>query len=208
MREEYYDTYYDEEHGEERVVVDGQLYRVRHTKVGAPETDRFTATGSGSTSWTPIDEAGNKVRVKRRWNDPRYVEGRISFLRENFGCVGLLEEMGREAYPGAALDVLRNHLRDLHEDLAALDRLWREGELERLDRPLEERLARLEESRGLTAGDLRKGRRSLDERYLDLRRTIVDLSSVMERYGIEVPDTIAEANAGEATNAGARAGSR
>ena len=189
MKKEYYDTYYDEEHGEERVVVDGQLYRVRDTKVGAPETNRFTATGSGSTSWTPIDEAGNPVPAKR-WKDPGYVEGQISFLRENFECVRLLDEIGREAYPGAALKDFREHLKELHPDLAALDRMWREGDLDRLDAPIEGRLAALEKEDGLETGALRRGRRALPKRYEDLKKRITELSPVMRRYELMVPAVV------------------
>ena len=47
----------------------------------------------------PRDADGNPVAVKR-WDDPDYVEAEISFLRENFECVKLLEEDGRDAYPG------------------------------------------------------------------------------------------------------------
>ena len=186
MRDEYYDTYCDEEHGEERVAVDGQLYRVRHTKVGARETNRFTATGSGSTSWTPIDEAGNPVPIKR-WHDSRYVEGQISFLLENFECVRLLGQMRREAYPGSALDSLGEHLKELHSDLDVLDRMWRDGDLDWLDVTIEERLAVLEKEDGLKNGALRRGRRTLSERYQDLREGIAELSPVMESYNIMVP---------------------
>ena len=179
-------AYYDEEHGEERVVVDGQLYRVTRTKIGAPESNRFTASGSGTTSLTPINETGEPVSAKR-WQDARYVENKISVLRENFDCVRLLEEYGREAYPGPALTEFRDHLGSFHEDLEVLEGLYREGDLDRLDTPIDERLAGLEKDEGLDDGALRLGRRTLGERYEDLDRQIAELSPVMERYGFVLP---------------------
>lgn len=113
-------AYYDEEHGEERVVVDGQLHRVTRTRVGIPETNRFTATGSGTVSLTPIREDGESADVKE-WDDPGFVEGRISLLRENFECVGLLRENGEAAYPGTRLEALRALLEGFKEDLETLE---------------------------------------------------------------------------------------
>ena len=188
MRDEYYDTYYDEEHGEERVVVDGQLYQVRHTKVGAPETNRFTATGSGSTSWIPIDEAGNPMAVKR-WHDPRYVETTISFLQENFVLsVSMVRKYGDDEYPGEALVKLREHLKELHPDLQKLDEMYQEGELDRLEKPLEQRLIDIEERHGLEEGAMRRDRLTLPEQYEDLKRQMKMMRPVMESYDIEVPE--------------------
>lgn len=179
---------------EERVVIDGQLYLKTHVKTGAPESNRFTASGSGSTTLMPIDEDGNPVSVKG-WDDPDYVEAEISFLRENFECVRLLEEDGRAAYPGGALDDLREHLEDLHGDLEVLDRMLRDGDLGRLDARIEGRLARIERERGREEGSLRRGRKTLDEAYGDLKRRIAELAPTMERHSIEVPLTVTEAGA-------------
>lgn len=124
----HYDTYYDEKHGEERVVIDSQLYRVVHTKVGAPESNRFTGSGSEITSWTSIDEAGNPVSAKN-WHDPGWwIEGEVRALHDNFVWgVGRLRRRGRRAYPGAELDRFRERLTDLNEDLETLEALRRAG---------------------------------------------------------------------------------
>lgn len=183
-------AYYDKEHGEERVVAGGQLYRVTRTKVGRPETNRFTATGSGTVSLTPINEAGEPVDV-RDWENPEFVEGRISLLRENFECVRMLGEIGREAYPGEALGEFRELLGGLHEDLQVIEGLWRTGKLDRLDAILARRLLESEVREGLAEGQLRRGRRTLSERYEDLVRRILDLAPVMEQWDIEVPDVVA-----------------
>ena len=183
-------SYYDEVHGEERIVLDDppQLYRVTRTKVGIPETNRFTATGSGSTSWIPIDEAGNPVTVKR-WHDPRYVETTISFLQENFVLsASMIRKYRDEAYPGAALAELREHLKELHPDLQKIDEMYQEGELDRLEKPLEQRLIDIEERHGLGEGAMRRDRLTLPKQYEDLKRQMRAMRPVMESYNIEVPE--------------------
>ena len=114
---------------EEWVVIGGQLYRKTYWKVGAPESNRFTSSGSG----------------------------------------------------------LRGHLKHLHGDFPVLEEMGAGGELARLDAPIVERLAGLERERGLVEGSLRRGRRSLPEGYLDLKRRVGELAPTLERYGIEVP---------------------
>lgn len=194
-----------EEHRLQRAS-NGQLYRVIRQTGGDPcgAADRFTSTGAGSTVMIPVDEEGEPVAVDE-WEDPASVESRISYLRENFECVGFLARRGREAraYPGAQLDDLREHLISLHGDLEVLDRMRRDGELDRLDAEIVGRLASLERDDGLEDGELRRGRRSLPERHEDLLRRIGELAPVMERWGIPVPDV---AFAGTKGTKGTKAG--